>query len=110
MSETHPNPPGPMSSVAERLEWARSMRGYKSPREAASALGLVPETYRSHEMGRRGAHGLKDHHVRRYARAFKVNAFWLQTGEGSPTAIDVKEITPEELRLIEAYRATKGAA
>lgn len=109
MSDDLSNPPGPASTVHERIKWIRERRGYTSPRKAAAELGLPSESLRKHESGERGKGGMKDHHIRRYARAFKVNSFWLHTGEGSPTAIDVKGITPEELRLIEAFRATRGS-
>jgi hypothetical protein len=110
MSDDLSNPPGPDSSVHERIKWIRERRGHPSPRAAATTLGLPLETLRKHESGQRGKDGLKDHHIKRYARAFKVNSFWLQTGKGSPTAIDASEITPDELRIIEALRATRGAA
>lgn len=97
--------------MGERLLWARGFRGYVSPRKAAAALNLKEDTYRSHEAGRRGAvHGLKPYYVRRYARAFKVNPVWLQTGAGSPTSIDPVEFTTEELQLIESFRATARSA
>lgn len=102
--------PGPASSVADRLKWIREHRGYTSPRNAATVLSLQVETYRKHENGERGVHGLKDHHVRRYARAFQVNPVWLQTGKGSPFTSAMDELTPEEMRVIMALRAARGAA
>lgn len=110
MDKPETPPPGPLSTVADRLLWAREMRGFTSSRHAARELRLPAETYRSHEMGRRGADGLKEHHIKRYARAFRINGFWLQTGQGSPTGLDATEITPEELQIIAALRATRGAA
>ncbi len=108
MSSDLLNPPGPSSTVHERIKWIREQRGYASPRKAAAALGLPSETLRKHESGERGKGGMKDHHIRRYADAFKVNSFWLHTGEGSPTAIGSEEITPEEFRIIQAFRATRA--
>ena len=108
MTDDLTDPPGPSSTVHERLKWIRERRGYTSPRNAATVLALPVETFRKHENGERGKDGLKDHQIKRYSRAFRINAFWLQTGQGSPTAIDPKEITPEEMRLIEAFRATRA--
>lgn len=101
--------PGPDSTIAERLKWARAMRGYTSDRNAATVLGLVLSTYRKHESGERGDGGLKDHHVKRYAKAFKINDDWLRSGKGHPTEVNALTLTPEERRMIEAYRAAKGA-
>lgn len=99
--------PGPNSTVAERLKWARMYRGFSSDREAATRCNLVLSTYRKHESGERGAHGLKDHHIRRYARAFNVSKVWLQTGAGHPTAPSVGDLDEEEAQLIEALREAK---
>lgn len=101
--------PGKGSTLAERLRWAREMRGYTSDRNAATVLGLVLSTYRKHESGERGAGGLKEHHLKRYARAFKVSQDWLTTGSGHPTAPTVGELSEEEARVIEALRAAKRA-
>ena len=101
--------PGPNSSVAERLIWARKMRGYTSPRNAATVLGLPLESYRKHESGERGAGGLKEHHVKRYARAFQVNSIWLATGKQNPTGSDLV-LSPEEAELIRLMRQAKKAS
>lgn len=101
--------PGPNSTVAQRLKWARTYRGFTSDRDAATRCNLVLSTYRKHESGERGAHGLKDHHIRRYARAFNVSKVWLQTGTGHPTAPSVGELDEEEARVIEALRAARAA-
>lgn len=110
MAETTPPAPGKGSTIAERLRWARTMRGYTSDRNAATVLGLVLSTYRKHESGERGEGGLKEHHTRRYARAFNVNQVWLQTGTGHPTAPSVGELDEEEARVIEALRDAKRRA
>ncbi len=100
--------PGPNSSVADRLKWARgTLRGFSSDREAATRCNVVLSTYRKHESGERGAHGLKEHHIRRYARAFNISQVWLQTGTGHPTAPSVGELDDEEARVIEALRDAK---
>lgn len=83
------------------------MRKFTSDRSAAENLGLVLSTYRKHESGERGAGGLKDHHLKRYAKAFRVSQTWLATGDGHPTAPSIGELTEEEARVIEALRAAK---
>lgn len=110
MTETTRSAPGKGSTVAERLRWAREMRGYKSDRNAATVLGLVLATYRKHESGERGAGGLKEHHLKRYARAFQISQTWLATGDGHPTAPSIGELSEEEARVIEALRAAKRSA
>lgn len=108
MSENQ-NWPGPTSSIAERLKWIRQHRGYTSPRNAATVLSIQLETYRKHESGERGKDGLKDHHIKRYARVFQVNPIWLQSGKGSPFTATMDELSEEEARVIEALRAAKRA-
>lgn len=105
---TRPHP-GKGSTIAERLRWARDFRGYTSDRNAATVLGLVLSTYRKHESGERGEGGLKEHHLKRYARAFKVSQTWLATGDGHPTAPTITDLTEEEARFIQALRASKQA-
>lgn len=85
------------------------MRGYSSDRNAATVLGLVLSTYRKHESGERGEGGIKEHHLRRYARAFKLSQVWLATGHGHPTTPDISGLSEEEARVIEALRAAKRA-
>jgi hypothetical protein len=102
--------PGLGSTLAQRLKWARIMRGYTSDRNAATVLRFVLSTYRKHESGERGDGGLKDHHIKRYAKAFKINPVWLQTGQGSwQPSLTLEELSDEERRMIEAYRAAKSA-
>jgi hypothetical protein len=107
MADTIPPAPGKGSTIAERLRWARVMRGYTSDRNAATVLSLVLSTYRKHESGERGEGGLKEHHIRRYARAFNISQVWLQTGTGHPTAPAIGELDEEEARVIEALRDAK---
>lgn len=101
--------PGEGSSIADRLKWARIMRGFSSPRAAATGLNFVFETYKKHETGERGADGMKEHFIKRYARGFRINKTWLQTAVGSPFAVTYEELSPEEQRMIDAYRAAKQA-
>jgi len=85
------------------------MRGYSSDRRAADELALVLSTYRKHESGERGEGGLKEHHLKRYSRAFQVSQTWLATGDGHPTRPVISDLTEEEARVIEALRAAKRA-
>jgi hypothetical protein len=48
---TNERAPGPNSTVAQRLRWARIHAGFSSDREAANARNLVVATYRKHESG-----------------------------------------------------------
>lgn len=105
METTIPPAPGKGSTIAQRLRWAREMREHKSDRAAANELGFVLSTYRKHESGERGDGGLKEHHLKRYARGFRINWTWLATGEGNPTAPTVDSLTEEESRVVEAMRS-----
>jgi hypothetical protein len=63
----------------DRLERARIAAGFETPTDAARAFGWNEVTYRSHEAGGRN---ILPQVAERYARAFKVSAGWLLTGEG----------------------------
>lgn len=79
-----------LSNAAGRLEYARTLAGYSSPRAAAKAFGWNENTYKSHENGIRQAAGLKEEHARKYARAFNVSLAWLMTGRGEPKGKDAQ--------------------
>lgn len=79
-----------------RLRWAREYARFPSARAAAIAFDWNENTYKSHEGGIRQAEGLKQKHIERYARAFKVSQAWLATGKGDPLRPD---LTTEELEL-----------
>jgi hypothetical protein len=68
-----------MSEPYERLQFARERAGFDTPTEAAIYFGFNVVTYRSHENGTRG---IRREAAQRYAKAFKVPAGWLLTGEG----------------------------
>lgn len=68
-----------MQTPEQRLQIARERAGYASATDAARAFGWNENTYRSHENG---ARGLKGSIAERYAKAFRVSAAWLLTGEG----------------------------
>ena len=69
-----------MSEPFERLRQARLKAGFSDTTAATTAFGWNVNTYRSHENGIRG---LRPAAAARYAKAFKVSAAWLLTGEGS---------------------------
>jgi hypothetical protein len=63
----------------ERLQIAREHAGFKSAREAATALGVPYGTYSGHENGSSGFRADKGE---LYARRFKVRFEWLMRGSG----------------------------
>lgn len=62
----------------ERLRWARRAAGYKSASQFAAALGILPETYRTHENGLRKIGPV---HAQRYAAHLGVSHSWLLFGD-----------------------------
>lgn len=72
---------GHMDTQADRLKAAREHAGYDTAAGAARAFGWNAVTYRSHENGQSGIRSVWGE---RYAKAFKVSAGWLLTGEGAP--------------------------
>jgi phage repressor protein C with HTH and peptisase S24 domain len=92
MSDERPEP-------AIRLQKAREARGFASAREAALRLGFNYDSYSQHERGLRGiTRAAAD-----YAKAFKVSAAWLLTGEGAGPGEDplIKLPEPEANAVIE---------
>ncbi|MGP0093297.1 MAG: S24 family peptidase [Xanthobacteraceae bacterium] len=91
-----------MTNSNERLRQARERAGFVSARSAAIRFGWIPSTYASHENGQTPV-PMRD--APKYARAFKVSAAWLLTGEGPLKARNIvkvigligagAEITPE---------------
>lgn len=71
MHDTRPEP-------AQRLEQARIARGFKTARQATEFFGWSYVTYTQHESGERGIMRA----VEKYAKAYRVSAGWLLTGEG----------------------------
>ncbi|XBQ17405.1 MAG: XRE family transcriptional regulator [Oceanicaulis sp.] len=67
-----------MEEANERLKRARRDAGYDTAAAAAERFGWKRFTYFAHENGTRG---LRKDAAERYARAFKVSAAWLLTGE-----------------------------
>jgi hypothetical protein len=102
--------PPDLKTIGGRLRLARENAGYSSSRGAAVANGWNENTYKSHEQGERQKDGLKTEYVEKYARAFRVNPYWLMTGNGPTTRDEVEQtwqsMSPEErtkaLRLLRA--------
>ncbi|MBO0142285.1 XRE family transcriptional regulator [Agrobacterium sp. Ap1] len=65
--------------TAKRLELARIKRGFDDAKKAATFFGWKYDTYIQHENGTRGIHRAVD----KYAKAYRVTAGWLLTGEGT---------------------------
>lgn len=72
----------PMQNMGERLQWAREKAGFASKLAAAKRFGWTPSTYAAHENGQ---NDYDEKAAAKYAKAFKVSAGWLLTGEGSPS-------------------------
>lgn len=71
-----------MESISERLKWARKRDGrFKSPTEAATALGWTVSTYLGHENGDRNPSRAA---AKKYAKAYKIRWEWLLESEGGP--------------------------
>jgi hypothetical protein len=64
--------------TAKRLRCARILRGYRSARTAAPAVGVKSPTYTKHENGE---NRIAPDMVGFYAQMFRVSPSWLQTGE-----------------------------
>lgn len=106
-----------LSSLSERLQFARARAGFASPRKAAKQFGWNENTYKSHENGVRGARSLPEIILKKYARAFGVPWEWLATGQSQtegPSQADTAEIVhiwdkidpqnrPQALRVLEAF-------
>ena len=83
MEGRFPPPPGPRSTRAERLQWARITAGYKRPSDAAKVIQernarIKYPTYMGHENGSRGI----SRQAEFYSAFFKVDLKWLLTGKG----------------------------
>lgn len=76
-----------MRTPGERLRQARRDSGFKSARDAASALGVAYSTYAGHENGSRD---FDAETAQRYARKFRCSLEWLLTGRKSQNMTGVK--------------------
>lgn len=91
-------------SFQERLRWARLNAGFDSARQAARAHGWNENTYRAHEAGIRGA---PNERTRQYARAYRVDYFWLLEGqERMAMAASVAASGARQLSVVEAPPST----
>ncbi len=77
----------PMQTMGKRLQWAREKAGLVSKLAAAKRFGWKTSTYGAHENGQ---NDYDDKDAAKYAKAFKVSAGWLLTGEGSPTSKSIR--------------------
>ena len=82
-----------LPEAAIRLRSAREARGFKTQEAACSFFGWKINTYRQHENGLRPFH----RSVERYAKALKVSAGWLLTGDGP--AIGMRSVDGELAHL-----------
>ncbi|WFU44510.1 S24 family peptidase [Bradyrhizobium sp. CB82] len=69
----------PMETMGERLRTAREKAGFRSAMAAAKRFSWPTSTYAAHENGQ---NQFPVEVAERYARAFKVSAGWLLSGEG----------------------------
>lgn len=70
-----------MSGPEDRLRSAREAAGFETAADAARRFSWAVSTYRAHENGQ---NGMRDEHIVRYARAFRVSPSWLLFGSGGP--------------------------
>jgi phage repressor protein C with HTH and peptisase S24 domain len=76
---------------AQRLELARTTRGFKTAKDAALFFGWPYATYAQHENGERGI----ARQSKKYAAAYRVSEGWLLTGEGvGPAQDEAEQIAP----------------
>lgn len=81
---------GPMQdSMGDRLRSARKQAKFPSARAAAIRFGWPQSTYAAHENGQ---NNFDARVAQTYARAFKVRASWLLTGENAPEAMQPSKI------------------
>lgn len=88
---------------AKRLEIARRARLFDSAKAATDFHGWKYDTYVQHERGERGI----TRAAQKYARAYKVSAGWLLTGEGEGPVSD-ETFSAETMPEPESARPTGG--
>jgi transcriptional regulator with XRE-family HTH domain len=86
-----------MEEPFERLRRARERANLTGPAEAARKFGWNKETYKSHENG---ARGIRRSVAERYAKAFRVSAAWILTGEDESAST----LSRDEQALVNKYR------
>lgn len=97
-----------MGESSDRLRMARERAKFKSARAAALRHGWTVSTYASHENGQTD---VPSKEAKKYAKAFKVSAGWILTGDGPMAAQNLvklmgyigagAEITPEHEQVPE---------
>jgi transcriptional regulator with XRE-family HTH domain len=104
-----------MSEPKDRLKEAREKAGFASASAAAKRFGWKISTYLSHENGQ--TEEIPPKTARKYAKAFKVSAAWLQHEEGDMRPVIAKgrldralksvpaELQPEAIRYLEFLAA-----
>lgn len=105
-----------MDSPGERLRWARQTHArIPSIAEAARKFRLHPQNWADHESGRRG---ISPEHALAYARALRVNAGWILTGQGAAERITIRlmgyvgagaQVFPFDADQLEEIEAPVGA-
>lgn len=99
-----------LPTFADRLEWARVYRGFKSVRALAKAVNLTErQLYRLTNEG----HTTKMATMEQLATALQVDPGWLAYGNGVPFLLPAvqaflatekgKELEPEAVRLLEKW-------
>lgn len=91
-----------------RMRWQEGLGVSPNAEAAATSLGIKPGTYRAYERRPDASKSIAlDHQTAPpMAKKFGVSWLWLLTGDGSPDTI---ELTPNEQRLISAYREAPEA-
>ncbi len=79
------------STIGQRLKGARKERGF-SVAEVARRLGLAAQTVRNHE----NLDAVALENLRSYAKIYRVNIDWLETGRGDMRAASA----PGEVRMM----------
>ena len=67
--------------ISKRLRAARKAAGFKSAKEFAKAYDVPISTYSQHETGKRN---ISAELIVNYSDYFKINPYWLLTGNGEP--------------------------
>ncbi|MEM6413177.1 MAG: helix-turn-helix transcriptional regulator [Pseudomonadota bacterium] len=73
-----------METVGERLKWARTQAGFDTIARASERCSFHKQNLADHEADRRG---VSVENAKDYSKAFKIDAWWLLTGEGE---VDLK--------------------
>jgi transcriptional regulator with XRE-family HTH domain len=78
----HDDPPGPDSTLGERLEWGRTLK-QMTKGELAQAAGTKPQRYSEWTRLEKPVTPSVEN-LRRLADALELDSYWLQTGFGNP--------------------------